>query len=65
MPGQDEKPMTNNAVCPRCSGELEVKLAFSSQFCGIRAVASCKNGCQLTSEEQQELNMQASNDLFE
>ncbi len=65
MPAQEEKSIKSNTVCPKCGGKTEVKLVFSSQFCGVRAVASCKNGCQFTNQEQQELNMQASDELFE
>lgn len=51
-------------LCPRCGGPVVARLAFTSQFCGIRAVACCKKGCAWESREQQELNAAASDELF-
>ncbi len=51
-------------ICPKCGREMESQLAFSSQYCGVRAVAICKRGCTLSSKEQQKLNMEASDQLF-
>jgi hypothetical protein len=60
----DEPHIKNSVVCPKCGGEVEITIAFTSQFCGIRAVASCKSGCPLSNEEQQRLNLEASDELF-
>lgn len=64
MSKAEEKSMKSKILCPRCGGEIETKLVFSSQFCGIRAVGSCRNGCQLTSKEQQKIDLEASDEVF-
>ena len=52
-------------ICPRCGGEVVARLVFSGQFCGVRAVASCKQGCQWESREQMEMDAAASDGLFQ
>ena len=51
-------------ICPKCGEEMESQLAFNSQYCGIRAVAICKTGCKLSNQEQQKLNLEASDQIF-
>ncbi|MEW6443903.1 MAG: hypothetical protein AB1640_23405 [bacterium] len=50
--------------CPQCGGGLEVRLAFSTPFCGIRAVAACRSGCRWSQKEQLEMDAEASDELF-
>ncbi len=64
MSDKGEPLKKKKVICPKCGQEVESQLAFSSQYCGIRAVALCKTGCKLSSKEQQKLNMEASDQLF-
>ncbi len=64
MSNTEDNSMKSKILCPRCGGEVETKLVFSAQFCGIRAVGSCKNHCQLTSQEQQKIDLKASDEVF-
>jgi len=57
----DEK---NKLPCPRCGREMEVNPVFSPLFCGVRAQATCPEGCQLPNAEQERLNLKAGDLLF-
>ena len=59
------EPHKTKLLCPRCGGEVVARLAFSGLFCGVRAVASCKKGCQWESREQVEMDTAASDGLFQ
>jgi hypothetical protein len=39
-------------------------IAFGSNFCGVRTVAACCEGCEWTLQEQQEMNSAASDEMF-
>ena len=64
MPGQSNMTIKMKILCPKCRDEVKVKLAVSSAHCGMRAVASCKNGCKWSKHEQQKIDMQASDHIF-
>ena len=51
-------------VCPKCGGRVVASIAFGSNFCGVRTVASCRNGCAWTLAEQQKMNNAASDEMF-
>jgi hypothetical protein len=40
------------------------KIAFGSNFCGVRTVAACEKGCTWTLQEQQAMNNAASDEMF-
>jgi hypothetical protein len=63
-PQPSSQSTTTRLVCPKCGGEVVAQLMFGSNFCGARAVASCKSGCQWTPEEQQEINCAATDEMF-
>lgn len=51
-------------TCPTCGGPVTAKIAFGSNFCGVRTVAACEKGCTWTLEEQQRMNHAASDEMF-
>jgi hypothetical protein len=51
-------------LCPRCGGPVVAKIAFGSNFCGVRTAAECEKGCSWTLEEQQAMNNAASDEMF-
>jgi ssDNA-binding Zn-finger/Zn-ribbon topoisomerase 1 len=66
-------PKTNGAssqytpthlVCPTCGGPVIAKIAFGSNFCGVRTLAECRKGCTWTPQEQQAMNNAASDEMF-
>lgn len=59
-----EKRPTLSIRCPKCGGEVDVAVIPSGLFCGIRAVASCKNGCHWDADEQQRMDAAATDSLF-
>ena len=61
---EEDNTMNSRIVCPRCGGKVDTKLVFTSQFCGVRAVASCRQGCTLTPQEQQKIDLEASDEVF-
>lgn len=64
-PGVSEKRRPTRSIrCPKCGGQVHVAVIPSGLFCGIRAVASCKNGCQWDADEQQRLDADATDSLF-
>jgi hypothetical protein len=63
-PGTSPQPTTTNLVCPQCGGPVVADIAFGSNFCGVRTVASCKKGCKWNLQEQQQMNLLASDEMF-
>ena len=55
---------TTRLVCPICGGPVIAKIAFGSNFCGVRTVAACEKGCEWTLQEQQAMNSAASDEMF-
>ena len=51
-------------VCPTCGGPVVAKIAFGSNFCGVRTAAECEKGCKWTVQEQQAMNNAASDEMF-
>ena len=62
----ESTPQSTNTrlVCPTCGGPVIAKIAFGSNFCGVRTVAACENGCEWTLQEQQAMNSAASDEMF-
>ena len=54
----------NKLLCPKCGREMKTEPAFSPNFCGFRAVASCTSGCEFTRQEQERLNLKAGDQFF-
>lgn len=52
-------------LCPKCGKQVTVAVIPSGLFCGIRARASCKNGCLWDADEQQRMDAAATDSLFE
>jgi hypothetical protein len=50
--------------CPKCGGDVEVAVVSSGLFCGLRATASCKNGCLWDADEQLRMDAAATDFLF-
>jgi hypothetical protein len=51
-------------LCPTCGSPVVAKIAFGSNFCGVRTVAVCTKGCQWSLQEQQRMNSAASDEMF-
>jgi len=51
-------------VCPTCGAPVMAKIAFGSNFCGVRTVAVCTKGCQWSLQEQHRMNSAASDEMF-
>ena len=51
-------------VCPICGGPVVARIAFGSNFCGVRTLAECQKGCTWTPQEQQAMNNAASDEMF-
>ncbi len=62
--GASPQSTPTQLVCPTCGGPVIAKIAFGSNFCGVRTVAACNKGCEWTLQEQQTMNNAASDEMF-
>jgi hypothetical protein len=62
--GTSAQSTPTRLVCPICGGPVVAKIAFGSNFCGVRTVAECEKGCKWTLQEQQAMNNAASEEMF-
>ncbi len=60
----DRNQPAPSVLCPKCGAEVNVAVIPSGLFCGIRATASCKNGCPWDADEQQRMDAAATDSLF-
>ncbi|MGW8323822.1 MAG: hypothetical protein ACWGSD_19945 [Thermodesulfobacteriota bacterium] len=62
--GPSPQSTPTHLACPTCGGPVVAKIAFGSNFCGVRTVAECQKGCTWTLREQQAMNNAASDEMF-
>lgn len=63
-PETSQQSTKTDLVCPTCGGPVMANIAFGSNFCGVRTVATCQKGCKWTLQEQQAMNNAASDEMF-
>ena len=63
--GASPQSAPTHLVCPTCGGPVLARIAFGSNFCGVRTVAECQKGCTWTLQEQQAMNNAASDEMFD
>jgi hypothetical protein len=63
-PAASPQSTPTHLACPKCGGPVVARIAFGSNFCGVRTVAECEKGCKWTLQEQQTMNSAASDEMF-